>query len=288
MAERNAKRTAFTGDECNPGPISNACCVDVNRVYDSCADKDCLEDLIVLFTAEDQALVDSACSIRAKSAEILTTYVKVEEVPYNRGCFSIEINYYFLVEFDVYQHTNSTTPVTIRGLSTFCKNCILFGSDGRVKVFSNENISCEEYDDVLPCSQREPVAKVQAVDPIVLSCRTVCGGNSQCISVPNAVADVFEGNLVQNAGMKTVLVTLGLFSIIQLERSIQVMIPVYDFCIPDKECSCETESPCDMFRNIEFPLDEFFPRGSSRCKTCGCDTPMNYATDDCDNTCRRN
>ena len=55
-------------------------------------------------------------------------------------------------------------------------------------------------------------------------------------------------------------VTLGLFSIIRLERNVQLLVPVYDFCVPDKECVGATEdNPCDLFDNINFPVDEFFP-----------------------------
>ena len=37
------------------------------------------------------------------------------------------------------------------------------------------------------------------------------------------------------------------------------MIPIYDFCIPDKECTAQdsTDDPCELFRKIAFPTDEF-------------------------------
>ena len=51
--------------------------------------------------------------------------------------------------------------------------------------------------------------------------------------------------------------------IVQLERDVQMMIPVYDFCLPDKECtssgSSATDDPCELFRRIKFPVNEFFP-----------------------------
>ena len=57
--------------------------------------------------------------------------------------------------------------------------------------------------------------------------------------------------------------TIGLFSIVQLERSVQMLIPAYDFCMPGKECSNDTETPCDSFRKIRFPVNEFFPPAES-------------------------
>ena len=38
-----------------------------------------------------------------------------------------------------------------------------------------------------------------------------------------------------------------------------MLIPAYDFCIPDKECVTTTDNPCELFRKIDFPTNEFFP-----------------------------
>ena len=58
-------------------------------------------------------------------------------------------------------------------------------------------------------------------------------------------------------------VTLGQFSIIRLERDIQLLMPAYDICLPRRDCSNsniggETD-PCEAFSNFEFPIDAFFP-----------------------------
>ena len=39
-------------------------------------------------------------------------------------------------------------------------------------------------------------------------------------------------------GRKSAYPPLGQFSIIRLERDTQLLIPVYDYCMPDKDCSC--------------------------------------------------
>ena len=69
-----------------------------------------------------------------------------------------------------------------------------------------------------------------------------------------------------------VFVTLGLFTVIQLVRNVQMLIPVYDFCIPEKQCDCTTDTPCDVFRKIQFPTDDFFPpRPCHEDDDCDCD-----------------
>ena len=60
--------------------------------------------------------------------------------------------------------------------------------------------------------------------------------------------------------LRQVLITYGLFFIVRLERDTQLLVDAVDFCIPTKECPGATkESPCALFNDIRFPIDEFFP-----------------------------
>ena len=54
-------------------------------------------------------------------------------------------------------------------------------------------------------------------------------------------------------------VTIGLFIIVQMVRNVQMLIPAYDFCVPEKECVASSDNPCELFRRIDFPTDQFFP-----------------------------
>ena len=67
---------------------------------------------------------------------------------------------------------------------------------------------------------------------------------------------------------KAILVTLGLFSIVQMERDAQILIPAYDYCIPDRECNCNTSNPCETFQGIDFPVEQFFPNEKENCSPC--------------------
>ena len=74
-------------------------------------------------------------------------------------------------------------------------------------------------------------------------------------------ASCFGGELSSGDDSRRIYVTLGQFSIVRLERDTQLLVPVYDYCMPDKECACGDgcEDPCALFRNISFPVGEFFP-----------------------------
>ena len=62
------------------------------------------------------------------------------------------------------------------------------------------------------------------------------------------------------------------FSIVRLERDVQLIVPMVNYAIPDKEC-CEnpgcSEDPCEMFSRIPFPEARFAPRNCDR--EGGCD-----------------
>ena len=113
--------------------------------------------------------------------------------------------------------------------------------------------------------QTLPTAVVEALDPMILSscvravCECRCTESAAC-SLPQSVTDSFGEQLVLSGEKKRLYVTLGQFSIVRLERSTQLLIPAYDYCLPDKECAGSSEDdPCTMFGRIRFPIDEFFP-----------------------------
>lgn len=61
-------------DKVVPGPVEGsaavreAVCIHTRKIFDSCRDKDCVEDLRVYPTACSQARLDSALSVRPRSA----------------------------------------------------------------------------------------------------------------------------------------------------------------------------------------------------------------------------
>lgn len=111
---------------------------------------------------------------------------------------------------------------------------------------------------------------MEAVDPIVLDARIVdtcehrpC--DCDLCEVPAFISSFFNGDLSGGDDNRRVYVTLGQFSIVRLERDSQLLIPVYDYCMPHKECDGGGgEDPCGLFRNITFPTGEFFPPNTVR------------------------
>lgn len=273
MADRNSPAAGASGHQ----TFKEAVCIDVARVYDSCSDKDCLEDLRVFFNDENQTIVNNAFAVKARSAELANVFVDVEPVQFNRGFYSVDITYCFRVTLEAFDRPGTRTgrkPTTVEGIAVFDKKVILFGSEGNVKVFSSD----AGGPDSDSCTTDMPRAVVEAVDPVFLAARLV---DADCpvdgVQIPEVFSDKLEGSFGCVVPLKLVLVTLGLFSIVRLERNVQMLIPAYDFCIPDKECTSSSSDPCDLFRNIKFPVNEFFP--PKFCDTddpsadCGCNDP---------------
>lgn len=234
-------------------------CIDAERIYDSCGDKDCLSDLRVFFTEENQSIVDNAVSVRIKSAEVITVYSTLEKVPFHRGFYSVDMTFFFDVCLEAFM-TPGSCPVTVNGLAIHNKRVILYGSEGSVKTFTSEyNFDDCDKGQIQP-SKNLPRATVQVATPIALSAK-VCEIKHPCsppCRIPDSIVKRFGGEFFQN-GNKAVFATIGIFTIVQIQRNVQVLIPAYDFCIPEKECVTTSDNPCEMFNRLEFPTNEFFP-----------------------------
>jgi len=149
-------------DRVVPGPVdSSACvreavCIHTKKIYSSCRDKDCVEDLRVFPTRTSQGYIENAFSIRPKSAELLYAGVNVEEITFNRGYYTVDVTYFYRVTGECVPNAK-----TVTGLCVFNKRVILFGSEGSVKVYTSDGEITTQAD--------QPVGVVEAVDPIALS-----------------------------------------------------------------------------------------------------------------------
>ncbi len=211
-------------------------------------------------------------------------FTDVEPVPFNKGFYTIDIKFFFKITLDVFCGVGR--PTKVEGLATVDKKVVLFGSEGKSKVFSSM-FKYDGADTQLLTKSNLPKAVVEVVDPICLSARFVdpcpnhpCYDQYDISSAPEFVCNCFEDVFADPHVDRKVYVTLGLFSIVKLERNVQLLIPVYDFCIPQNECvSATPDNPCELFEKIKFPVDEFYPPQKHDFKFdndlggcgCGCD-----------------
>lgn len=130
-------------DRVLPGPVEDsasvreAVCVHTKKIFDSCRDKDCIEDLRVYPTLGSQAYIENAFSIRPRSAELLHVEVNVDEIAFNRCYYTVDVKYFYKVRGDAFPGC-----CEVVGLAVFDKRVMLFGSEGGAKTFSSDAGGC--------------------------------------------------------------------------------------------------------------------------------------------------
>ena len=287
---------------CCPGPVCGgnnnnaaggfreAVCVHTKKVYDSCRSKECLRDIRVYLCREAQELINAGgiASVKPRAAELLCVKIDVEQVQFNKGLYSVDIRYFYRIECEISCAVGR--PRIVDGLAVFDKRVVLFGGEGGARIFASRYV--EDGADIQLCpDSNKPTAVVEVVDPILLDARIVApetSCNCCCCAlheVPRAICPCFGGDdLVLNDNGYQLFVTLGQFSIIRMERDIQLLMPAYDICLPRRDCSGSgtggEQDPCEIFSSFEFPIDEFFPpkqecpeslfTGSGSGCGCGC------------------
>lgn len=261
--------TSVANPACDLRGIKEAVCVHTDKITDSCLAKDCIEDLRVYLTLDAQRALDQSTNARARYVELIHVCIQVEPVPYNTGHFTVDITYYYRVVGETC--VTNGCPNTITGLAVFSKRLVLFGGESSAKTFLSRECGCLSKQTIANCSA--PQAAVEVVDPIILgsgvqeACTCCC--NPDAPAIPEAILACFDQELVLKGECKRLLVTIGQFSITRLQRPTQLLIPTFDYCIPTKQCAQSgvggVESPCDMFSQIDFPIDAFFPSRNDVC-----------------------
>lgn len=243
------------------GSFKEAVCIDALRIYDSCSAQDCLEDVEFTFSTEDQELLNDAAYIKTRSIDVTDVNFSISPVAFNQGFYSVDVTYNFRAQVEVFSGDN-TPPTVIYGTAVFTKKVILYGGDGGTQRFvSDAGLVTAQETPTSGCACCRslctlPTASVSLVEPM-------------CLDTTLTAAD-------PETGVRSVQITVGIFAIISLARPVPLMIPVYDYCIPGKECTSTSGTPCEMFEQIVFPTNEFFPRGleTGGCMN-GCNDPDN-------------
>ena len=241
-------------------------CIDTRRVLDCCRDRDCFEDVRVYLTAYGEQLIANATNVRTRCAKLIWAYVGVDEVPFNPGFYQITVRYYVKVECEACVGIGKSQSFS--GIAVVEKDVVLYGGEGRVTSYSSspDNNYCS-IGDLNTVSSNDPTAVVETVDPIVLSTKIMdcsCGCRScgcECCEIPQAICCCVDGDLVLGSSDNAphLYISLGIFSVIRIEREAQMLIQATDYSVPDKECTVATnnDNPCSLFNTMPFPIGQF-------------------------------
>ncbi len=254
----------------NGGRDRDLICIDTYRVLDSCRDKDCFENVKVYLTCTGQDIIDRTNVVRAKSAKVVWSCINIDSVPFNRGFYQLFIKIYVKITFEACVGPGNMQE--FEGIAAVEKKVILFGSEGNVSVFKSEvqpSGFCGCSGMKTNVSSSLPIAVLETVDPIILNtsivephkpCRCTC-----CCTldeIPDCVCAALNCDLAEDSSpdSNVLLVSLGFFSIVRIERPAQYLISAVEYCVPEKECEMPSvEDPCSLFRQMAFPTSEFCP-----------------------------
>lgn len=288
--------------------FKEAVCVEVQRIFDSCSDRDGIFDLPVTLNPDSPEITDDMNSVRVRSAEAEVICISVDNVMLKAGYYSVDITYRFSIVAEAFSNgfCQKSTGTKLCGMATWNKRVILYGGHSNTKVFTSE-------DDLVPTELPDccgsfcqdstvtmPKATVKVINPVALEAKFVClpvhhGGCipdcRPCCCPPIFAEDKmgpdFHPPKPKPMFEKTLVISLGLFSIVQLSRPVSLIVPSYDYCMPQKEClngTAAAESVNDIFDRLEFPTEQFFPHPGDAASTngCGCGV-MNLAEEEEDN-----
>ncbi len=126
-----------------PGPVrGNPCvkeavCVHTRKVYDSCRDKECIQDMRVYLTSASRRCLKAPPASGPGSAQLIWVYVDVDSVPFNKG-FLHRGRGILLPHHGRGFYTGVGKPTIIEGVSSYSKRVILYGSEGAMRTFVSD------------------------------------------------------------------------------------------------------------------------------------------------------
>ncbi len=246
-------------------------CINVEKIYDAARDKDCIEDLRVFLDQNGQTTVDHATALRCKCADVVWVNIAVSDVAFNRGYYAVDLRFYFRVCFEA--TIPYCQPQEFCGIAVYDKQVVMFGSEGSVGIYTSDFCSGGGVPGVLPVKYNTNLPKVvlEVATPICLAVKMVdrtCNCGFCCCTpdqIPESVCNSCGISPCDDFGMKCLYVSLGVFSVIRMQRPVSLVVNAADYCIPDKTSNVLSETdPCAVFNNMSFPTCEFYPPS-----TCG-------------------
>lgn len=279
MGDKNNSLCGALGLGSSRGGVECGTCICTDKIFDAVKDKECLEDLRVFLGESGQDAVERANNIRAKSVEIVKACLSVSDVAFNRGYYSVSIRLYFRICFEACIPGGRSADFC--GIAVYDKNLVLYGGEGNVSVFTSDTAGdrfCCDCDRTGAGATNLPRAVLEAATPIVLGVKVVdrsyqygccCCAQDQ---LPEYVQSCVPEPLTDNIGTKNLYITLGVFSIVRMQRPQTLMIQAADYCIPEKDSGAlgtDTATPCEIFKNMCFPTAEFCPPAPPCCREVG-------------------
>ncbi|MBQ7758521.1 hypothetical protein [Anaerotignum sp.] len=222
----------------------------------SCNDMLCEGDIIIPpCNAADVTIRD----LELKRIEIL----RKKPNPLQRGCWDLELKYVFEYTLE-FRRADGCFIGTIDATNTYHLRVTLFGStEADVTTVTDQFEKGTSSGGPFVIAEGKAVALAADLRfPSCNSCSPCSCGCDSCNSVRN------NGDAALGAPI-AVNVTIGLFTIVKLFRTVNIVVNSLGSCVPERCTSSATNcDPCAGFDDIRFPMDLFSPTAEPR-SCCG-------------------
>ena len=237
----------------DPGPVMDECVI-AWKVYDHCKKQICLGVKEINFPratetvagiAEEGMIIEppeNAVDVALNDFGIADiVLVKKEPNQLREGYFDVILRFVFRYSLTFFDVENGVIGEPVPAESVFTAKFVLFGSEGANTVSATDLFGLEE-DGELRVLRRGPFVKIdaKAID----------------LDVKLHFTELEETGQIE---ADAVIVTIGLFLIIDLFRLVNLSVESRGFCAAP---TCPITSPadvCEEFYEAEFPINAFAP-----------------------------
>ncbi len=288
------------GCGCTSGKTGEECIL-AHKIYDQCRMQVCLTPSILGSSkaAETKPLCgeivqegdmivppSNTASVSAEHLRLKRIFVLSKNPnPFRSGYWDIEVQFLFVYKL-VFRTSDNMVIDRIWAQSTYKTKVTLFGSMGTDIVFSTDMFNfgsdCADSDPFV-CVEGKAVALSAELKYAAANncCNNCCGCGGCCNNCGNCCSDCCCEDDASDDPIG-VSVTIGLFAIVKVIRFVNLMVRSNGCCMPEEcaETNISSENVCDVFDNMEFPMDIFCPPWGGRYQV---ESAM--ISDDDDNDC---
>ena len=296
-ADLSARSCNFCGNGSNESNGRNEeTCIIVQKIFDQCRIQKCLGSSILgparAARSETPSCNDMLCEgdiiiPPCNAADVTIRDLDLTRIeilrkrpnPLQKGCWDIELKYVFNYTLE-FRRADGCFIGTIDATSSHHLRVTLFGStEADVTTVTDQFENAASKGGPFIIAEGKAVAlNAELRFPGCNTCHS-CNPCNPCHSCGcDCDSSQSSGDAALGAPI-AVNVTIGLFTIVKLFRTVNIMVNSLGRCIPERCTANATNSdPCNGFEDIRFPLDLFSPTAKPR-SCCGFGTVFG---DDCD------
>ena len=255
-------------------------CIIAQKIFDQCRIQKCLNSNI-LGPARAARSSNPSCNDMLCEGDIIVPPCNAADVtirdldlsrieilrkrpnPLQRGCWDIELKYVFNYTLE-FRRADGCFIGTIDATNSYHLRVTLFGStEADVTTVTDQFHNGTSSGGPFVIAEGKAVALAAELrHPSCNSCNPCgCGCDCGCNFQNN-------GDAALGAPI-AVNVTIGLFTIVKLFRTVNIVVYSLGRCLPERSTSSATNcDPCEGFDDIRFPMDLFSPTAEPR-SCCG-------------------